>query len=128
MTDIKITLSQDKTIYAGDIDLEDNWLREKELLWYPLCKGKPRKVNTNDWVYFILKGQIVGRARVVKLEKPEVDLKSYQDKIIKTDRWGIWIKGRIEKPKKIILHPGFQGFRYLKQNEKKRYERAFMPA
>ncbi len=127
MADIKITLSQDKTVFAGDIDLENNFLKDKKSLWYPLCKGKPRNVDAGDWVYFILKNQVVGRAKIAKLEFPEdTILKTYKNKNISKNRWGIRInQDKIEKPKMEILHRGFPGFRYLTASEITRFEKVF---
>ena len=127
MADIKITLSQDKTGYAGDIDLENKFLKDKKSLWYPLCKGKPRNVGARDWFYFILKSQVVGRARIAKLECPEdTVLKTYKNKNISKNRWGIRInQDKIEKPKKEISHRGFPGFRYLTASDIIRFEKAF---
>ena len=52
MADIKITLSQNKQKYAGNINEENKWLRKQKSLWYPLCKGKPQNVSKNEFVYF----------------------------------------------------------------------------
>ncbi len=131
MADIKITLSQNKTVYSGDIDLENKFLRVEKSLWYPLCKGEPKNVDGGDWVYFILNSQVAGRAEIAKKEPPEdATLKTYRNKKISKNRWGIRInhdkkRDTIEKPNKKISYRGFQGFRYLTHSDSKLFKEAF---
>lgn len=126
MTDIKITLSADKKRFAADIDEEINYLHTEGSLWYPLtAKGKPRNISPGDWVYFILKGRLVGRALLDAIETPQpAVLKTYKNKDIVMTSWGITIS-RIEKPISCVTANGFQSFRYLTPTESQTFPRAF---
>lgn len=124
MADIKITLSRNSQRYAADIDEEIQYLNSQGWLWYKLSgKGKPKKVEPGDYVYFVLKGKVAGRAIIQTITSPDGEiLKTQKKKDISRTGWGIIIK-KMEKPKEDILTNGFQSFRYLSLEE----ERTFPP-
>lgn len=126
MADIKITLSANNKRFAADIDKEISFLQTEDSLWYSLtAKGKPRNVLLGDWVYFILKGQLAGRAQIDTIESPKPDvLKTYKNRDIAMNSWGITIS-RIEKPIKTVPAKGFQSFRYLTPAESQAFPNAF---
>ncbi len=126
MADIKITLSADKKRFAADITEEITFLQTEGSLWYPLtAKGKPRNVFPGDWVYFILKGKLVGRAPIDAIEAPQPNvLKTYKNRDIVMASWGITIT-RIEKPIRSVTAIGFQSFRYLTPAESHTFPSAF---
>jgi hypothetical protein len=126
--DIKYTLSPDKRTYAGDIEAEQAFILREGSLWYPLSsRGKPRKLAAEDMVYFTLKGKLVGRAVIDKIEGPEpIALKTEKGRDIDKHRWGMRIS-KIDKPNKLIDAVGVQGFKYLDKDpeEKMRFENVF---
>jgi hypothetical protein len=126
MADIKITLSADKNIFAADINKEIQFLHAEGSLWYPLtAKVKPKNVFPGDWVYFILKGRLVGRAPIDALEAPQPEvLKTYKKRDIVMARWGVRTS-RIEKPIRDVAANGFQSFRYLTPTESHTFPSAF---
>jgi hypothetical protein len=119
MADIKLTLSQDKCISR-----EVEHMMEQGGLYYPLNE-LPKERKQVRWVYFILRNRLVARAKVVEIEefnegqrRPILD---YGGK----DIWkpGPWVKcADMELP---LRSKGFEGFRYIREDEQKRFEEAF---
>jgi hypothetical protein len=126
MTDIKLTLSKDTKKRAPDIHSEARWLKKEGALYYELHM-KPLRSCNGDWVYFIRDGEVVARAKASKfLWMSKNDLgPSYTGELTGHDGWCVKIKPPMQIASRLIPHHSFQGFRYVRQQEKTSFESAF---
>ena len=126
MRDIKVTLSSAPS-RVPSIEEERDWLREQGQLWYPLHAGRPRFVTEGkSWIYFIRDGKLVARARVRKLEPPTLKRKvSYTGEPQASHAWSAKITEMQLAKRPRRAHSGFQGFRYVRREERAKLERAF---
>ena len=122
MIDIKLTLPREK-----DINREASYMKQQSGLLYPLS-NKPKKAGPGCRVYFILCGHLVSRANLIEFryfsESDKMPILNYDG----IDIWhkGWWVKcDGMEALEVPITSPGFQGFRYVADQEKEPFERAF---
>jgi hypothetical protein len=126
MRDIKITLSTSAS-RAGSIQDELDWLKEEGELWYPVSAGKPQFTRPGLWVYFIRDGHVVARAPIASIDPPSsVTLSSYSGEPMQSRAWQIRVE-TMELAVQPIRHLGFQGFRYVTDEERALFESAFPP-
>lgn len=126
MTDIKLTLSKDIKKRAPDIHSEARRLKKVGALYYEL-HTKPLHASNGDWVYFIRDGEVVGRAkanRFLWMSKNDLGT-SYTGKLTDHDGWHVEIKAPMQIAFRLIPHNSFQGFRYVRPEEKATLESAF---
>ena len=126
MTDIKLTLSKDTKKRAPDIHSEARRLKKEGALYYEL-HTKPLRASSGDWVYFIRNGEVVARAKASKfLWMSKTDLgTSYTGELADHDGWRVEIKPPMQFASRLIAHSSFQGFRYVRPEEKAALESAF---
>lgn len=124
MKDIKYTLSRaaDRT---NSIEEELKWLRDEGSLSYSLSAGKPQSTGRGNWIYFIRGGELVGRARIKELRPPSGEVRySYANEPYTVTAWEAVIS-EMELATSPIPHKGFQGFRYVTDEERSRFEASF---
>ena len=126
MADIKLTLSKDTKKRAPDIHAEARRLKKVGALYYEL-HTRPNRASDGDWVYFIRDGEVVGRAKASKfLWMSKNDLGgSYTGELTNHDGWRVEIKPPIQIASHPIPHNSFQGFRYVRPEERAAFKRAF---
>ena len=125
MADIKMTLSRDPSLRAPNIEEEKRWLEKEGRLWYPLGRYCPKKAHPGCWVYFIRGGRLVARAKAISFDPPSNTPKvSYKGVLAKQGSWEVCITS-MELAKQVVLYKGFQGFRYVTDQEKRQFEEAF---
>jgi len=124
MRDIKLTLATDRT-RASTVEQELSWLRSVGELWYPLHTGKPKDAGKGSWVYFIRDGHLVARARAESIDPPTSKPKyGYSGEPQPSKAWEVRIT-EMEIAKQHPAHPGFQSFRYVRDEERQEFEAAF---
>ena len=126
MADIKLTLSKDIKKRAPDIYSEARRLKKENALYYEL-HTKPLRASEGDWVYFIRDGEVVARARASKflwMTKNELG-GSYTGELTDHDGWRVEIKPPMQIASQPVPHISFQGFRYVRPEEKTTFESAF---
>jgi hypothetical protein len=123
MNDIKLTLSKDPRKRSPDITSEAQWLMKVGSLNYELNK-KPRHASAGCWVYFIRDSKLVARASArffVWISKDELGV-SFTGELTDQDGWRVEIKPPMQIASRPISHSGFQGFRYVRQDERAAFE------
>ena len=119
MADIKLTLSQHKCISR-----EAEHMEEQGGLLYPL-HTKPKETEPGCWVYFILRGHLVARAKAIEFVKlmQRTQVCDYDGKNL-WKRPGWWVKcAGMELP--LPSPGGFRGFQIVRGDEQQRFEWAF---
>jgi len=124
MKDIKVTLSQ-RPERAPNIEAEAEWMEEEGELWYPLGRNKPLEAVVGCWVYLLRDGHLVGRARAEDFEHFERSPSyTYSGEPGQLNGWEVKcveIEVATRRPK----HTGFQGFRYVSDEEQAEFAEAF---
>ncbi len=124
MADIKVTLSADPEKRTESIIQEAKWLEKEGALWYPL-QGRPKKADPGCWVYFIREGELAARAKSESFDPPSGEqMYGFKGKPEKRDTWKVRVS-KMELAKKHLSYKGFQGFRYVTNEEKEKFEKAF---
>ena len=124
--DIKITLSKYPKKRAPDIKSEAQRLKKKGTLYYELHK-KPRHASAGCWVYFIRDGELVARAKAsdfLWMKKEELG-GSFTGELPEHDGWRVEVQTPMQIATQPIAHKGFQGFRYVRLEERVAFEQAF---
>ncbi len=125
MEDIKITLSRNQNLRSPSIEAEKEWLEKNGGLYYPLGRGKPKRTAPGRWVYFIRGGELVARSPIEKITPPDYEGKiSYKGEKTNIGSWEIYVTS-MELAKKRIPYRGFQGFRYVTNEEASEFEACF---
>ena len=126
MRDIKLTLSKNPAMRSPNVEAEANWLKEEGAIYYQL-PSQPREAHAGCFVYFIRDGQLVARAKAndfLYMEAEELG-GSYTGVPTTRGGWRVEVVPPMEIAKRPIVHQGFQGFRYVEEDEKGSFERAF---
>jgi hypothetical protein len=124
MANIKITLSANSRLYADSPRDEAAWLERAGHLHYPL-QCFPKRAGLGDWVYFIHRRKVVGRARILGIEPGKSRLT-----FTRIRRPAPPAALKVAAPispvtKGLMMHPGFPGFRYVTSREEVRLARLF---
>ncbi len=125
MEDIKMTLSANPRLRSPNIEEEARWMVEEGPIYYPLS-GRPRRTEPGCWIYFIRERFLVARSRIddiVQRVAPEAG-HTYTGAPTALKRWTIACTS-MEKAKTHVAHASFQGFRYVTDDERIRFEEAF---
>ena len=124
MADIMITLSTDSRVYAGSIEQEANWAKSDGPLWYPL-PTMPRRASEGCWVYFILRGYMVGRARINKIRSKRLWTgRTHKGKLLKHHGPAV-VCSSVQVATSPVKHSGFQGYRYVAGPLLMKFHKAF---
>jgi len=129
MRDIKLTLSQDKKRRSPTVEDEAKWVNLEKEIFYPL-QGRPGEAQSGCRVYFIRAGQLVARARAEEFRQllAGVQLESYTGVPEEKGGWHVVCNSMevLPKSRRLPHDPAFfQGFHYVRQDEKTAFERAF---
>ena len=126
MADIKLTLSKDIKKRAPDIYSEARRLKKESALYYEL-HTRPLRASKGNWVYFIRDGEVVARARASNfLWMTKNDLGgSYTGELTDHDGWRVEIKPPMQIASRPVPHKSFQGFWYVRAEERAALESAF---
>jgi hypothetical protein len=126
MADIKLTLSKDTKKRSPDVKSEARWLKKMGLLYYEL-HTKPLRASAGCWVYFIRDGKLMARAKARDFRKMTKDELggSFTGELADHDGWRVGIKPPMHIASRPVPHRGFQGFRYVRPDERAVFARAF---
>jgi len=126
MRDIKITLSRDPKLRSPDVFEEARWLQDSGAIYYQLST-MPKYAKAGCFVYFIRNGQLVARAVADDFLRMEVDELGGSYTGVPTTKGGIRVK--VMPPMEIAVtpidHKGFQGYHYVKEEERQAFQGAF---
>ena len=125
MKDIVITMSTKKK-HAPSIEDEKQWMDDTGGLCYPLSKGKPQHCVAGCWVYIIRGGKLGARGIAKDFHPPTSEkVVFFSGEETVSSSWKIFIH-KIDIATSPIKVRGFQGFRYLRESDKSRFEDAFV--
>lgn len=127
MADIKLTLSADPAKRSPNIEAEARWLKSKGAIYYQL-QSKPLNASAGCWVYFIRDGQVVARAKAkdFRFMKAKELGGNYTGFPQNRAGWRVKCVPPMEIAARPIPHKGFQGFRYVSDEERVHFEGAFI--
>jgi hypothetical protein len=74
----------------------------------------PSRARAGDFIYFVYRGYIVGRARIGR-EEAVKDAMVEPGQVPEWARWLVWYTGGWERPLREIPVQGHQGVRYLEE-------------
>jgi hypothetical protein len=124
--DIKLTLGTDTKLRSPTIQDEARRVQAEGPIYYPL-QGRPRHCGPGDTVYFIRDGTVAARARVdaivPKSELPR-PLRTYSGRLGLPTAWSVSCS-RMTVASRPVPHSGFQGFRYVSDDELPLFTAAF---
>lgn len=123
--DIKITLDSHSKKRSPTIEAEARWMLEHGSLWYPL-HAEPKRVHPGCWVFFVRDGRMVARARADRfVQRRELArTSSYAGHRQVPASWNVECSS-MQVATHPITHAGFQGFRYVKTEERQEFGAAF---
>ncbi|MFO0889886.1 MAG: hypothetical protein U0790_12185 [Isosphaeraceae bacterium] len=131
MADIKLPLSSDPRRRSQTIQEEKEWMESEGPIYHNLGRGKPQNFWKGCWVYFIKNGQVAGRSRAERvkpleelLSDPELYTYTGEESPAKLKSHHVVCES-MEIASHPIPHEGFQGFRYVRPEERRAFENAF---
>jgi hypothetical protein len=126
MADIRLTLSTDPKTRSPGVAEEARWIAEEGAIYYELS-SRPLRARPGCWVYFIRAGQLAARARANDfLWMDAEDMGGTYSGVLEGQScWRVKVVPPMELAKHPIAHKGFQGFRYVTEDEQATFEAAF---
>jgi len=111
-------------VYAGSIEQEADWAKSGGPLWYPL-PTMPRRASEGCWVYFILGGYMVGRARIDKIRSKKLWTdRTHKGKPLKHKGPAV-VYSSVQVATSAVKHSDFQGYRYVAGPLLMKFHKAF---
>jgi len=129
MADIKLTLSQNKALRSPSIDEEAGWMEQEGPIYYTLGANRPLHAEAGCWVYLIRGGGLVARAKADEIrQRDNLEDRYTYTGVATSTKEGVWEVAcrRMYKAHERLPLEGFQGFRYVTDEEQEAFEGAFL--